>query len=79
MSDLQNQLDQEIQAHNEIHAQIQAGEEQLAALKVERDRRFGRITVLQELVQAEVNDADTVGEPDVAEGDDPDPVVEPGE
>lgn len=53
MSDFQEKLEKEVQEHNELHNQIQAGEEQLVAMKADRDRRVGRIQLLQELAKDE--------------------------
>jgi hypothetical protein len=53
VSDIRQRLEQEIQAHNELHNNIQAGEEQLTAMKEERAARRGRVTLLQELLALE--------------------------
>lgn len=49
--DLSAQLEQEVQEHNELHTNIQNGEEQLEAMKADKARRLGRIQVLQEVLQ----------------------------
>ena len=51
VSELQQRLDREISEHNQLHSQIQQGEEQLEAMKKDRDRRVGRIQLLSELLQ----------------------------
>lgn len=72
MSNFQQQLEEEIQQHNDIHNQIVAGEEQIAGLKEERSRRLGRITLLQELAQQEqIQDLEraSAGQPEPVDAD----------
>lgn len=69
MSNFQQQLEEEIKQHNDIHNQIVAGEEQLGGLREERSRRFGRITLLQELAQQE-----QISDLERAAGQEPEPV-----
>ncbi len=54
--DLKEQLEVEVQAHNELHSNIEQGEKQLEAMKEERQIRLGRAQMLQELLQAETGD-----------------------
>jgi hypothetical protein len=58
VSQHREQLEKEIQAHNELHNQIQAGQEQLKAMEQERERKIGRIQLLQELAQGEQDQAE---------------------
>ncbi len=53
MANLQEQLEKAVQEHNELHNNIQAGEDQIASMKQARDRLVGRIQLLQELAQEE--------------------------
>ncbi len=55
---IHEQLEVEVKAHNELHANIQQGETQIEAMKAERERRLGRAQMLQELIQAETADVD---------------------
>lgn len=65
--DLQAQLEREVQEHNELHANIQAGEEQLEAMKADKARRLGRIQVLQEVLQdAALAEEDAVKQEDTS-------------
>lgn len=50
---LQDKLQGYIEAHNELHNNIQAGEQQLAAMKTERERLVGKIQAVEELLQEE--------------------------
>lgn len=45
---LQTQYEKEIEDHNRLANQIQAGEQQLAAMKEDKQRRFGRIELIGE-------------------------------
>ncbi len=55
-----DKLEEEVAKYEELHKQIQAGDEQLTAMKQERDRKVGRIQVLQEL-EAESPDSPAEG------------------
>lgn len=59
--DLQAKLDATIREHNELHANIQAGEQQLATMKEQRQQLLGRVSALQEILQeaAVVEEGDT--------------------
>jgi hypothetical protein len=47
------QLDKEIEEYNGLHGQIEQGEQQLAGMKVEKERRYGRVMMLQEILEGE--------------------------
>lgn len=52
-SDLELKLDEAVKAHNQLHEQITQGEQQLTAMRAQRDRLLGRVQVLDELVNEE--------------------------
>lgn len=60
MSSLTEQLQEKIAEHNELHQQIQQGKEQIGAMETQRERIFGQVQLLQELVQDEAGGAATL-------------------
>ncbi len=53
---LQTQYEKEIEDHNQLANQIQAGEQQLTAMKEDKQRRFGRIELMGEQLKAKATE-----------------------
>jgi hypothetical protein len=67
VSQFREQLEQKVAEHNNLHNQIQQGEEQITAMKAQRERLLGQVQLLQELAQAEAEPA--TSEPAEVEGE----------
>lgn len=48
---LQDKLNKEVEEHNALHSQIQAGEQQIVGMREDLLRRRGRIDLLSEQLQ----------------------------